>query len=171
MWQAVPVDSAGWHLAQVNVSTLLEPIDSPRLEDFVAELDPVNASADAAPGFVWRLMAADGNATSIRVFDDPMVIVNLTVWESVEALKAFAYGDPGHRAVMRDRSAWFERHREASFALWWIAAGGTPTVADAAARLEHLRLHGPTQTAFTFRERFPAGNTEMSPAVDGAHRS
>jgi Domain of unknown function (DUF3291) len=148
------VSSPGWHLAQVNVSTLLEPIDSPLLDGFVAALDPVNATADLAPGFVWRLMTTDGNATSIRAFEDPMIIVNLTVWESVEALEAFAYGDPGHRAVMRGRRAWFERHEAASFALWWLPAGDLPTVAEAADRLAYLRLHGPSSTAFTFRERF-----------------
>ena len=99
-----------------------------------------------------------------------MVIVNLTVWESIEALESFAYGDPGHRAVMRGRSAWFERHREASFALWWIPAGQLPTVADAAERLAHLRQHGPTPTAFTFRERFPAAGAELLPAVEPTHR-
>ena len=164
------MEPADWQLAQVNVSTLLEPIDSPRLEGFVAELDPVNATADTAPGFVWRLMAADGNATSIRAFDDPMVIVNLSVWESIEALEAFAYGDPGHRAVMRGRSGWFERHREASFALWWIRAGELPTVADAAERLAHLREHGPSLVAFTFRERFPAAGAELPPTVEPARR-
>jgi Domain of unknown function (DUF3291) len=158
------VDSPGWHLAQVNVSTLLGPIDSPLLEGFVAALDPVNTTADLAPGFVWRLMTTEGNATSIRAFADPMIIVNLTVWESIEALEAFAYGDPGHRAVMRGRREWFERHEAASFALWWLPEGKVPTVAEAADRLAHLRLHGPTPTAFTFRERFapqretPAGN-------------
>ncbi len=156
------MDPANWHLAQVNVSTLLEAIDSPRLEGFVAALDPVNATADTAPGFVWRLMTTEGNATAIRAFDDPMIIVNLTVWESVEALEAFAYGDPGHRAVMRGRREWFEPHEEASFALWWIPAGEVPTVAEAADRLEHLRRSGPTPTAFTFRERFPAPSASVA---------
>ncbi len=149
------MDTTRWHLAQVNVSRLLEPIDSPRLKGFVSELDPVNAIAEAAPGFVWRLMTTEGNATSIKAFDDPLIIVNLTVWTSVEALEAFAYGDPRHRAVMRGRREWFERHQEASVALWWLPAGETPTVAEATDRLGHLREHGPTQTAFTFREGFP----------------
>jgi heme-degrading monooxygenase HmoA len=156
------MEPANWQLAQVNVSTLREAIDSPRLEGFVAALDPVNATADNAPGFVWRLMTTEGNATAIRAFDDPMIIVNLSVWESVEALEAFAYGDPGHRAVMRGRREWFERHEAASFALWWIPAGVVPTVAEAADRLEHLRRFGPTPTAFTFRDRFPAASAPVA---------
>jgi hypothetical protein len=144
------------HLAQVNVARLLAPIDAPEIADFVAALDPVNARADCATGFVWRLQTEEGNATSIRAFDDPLVIVNLSVWESLGALEAFVYGDPSHRAVLRRRREWFERQVESQAALWWIPAGTTPTVTEAAARLAHLRAHGPTRRAFTFRDRFSA---------------
>jgi hypothetical protein len=142
------------HLAQVNVSRLLAPIDAPEIADFVAALGPVNARADRATGFVWRLQTEEGNATAVRAFDDPLVIVNLSVWESLEALEAFAYGDQGHRAVLRRRREWFARHVESHTALWWIRAGTTPTVSEASARLAHLRTHGPTRRAFTFRDRF-----------------
>jgi heme-degrading monooxygenase HmoA len=145
------------HLAQINVARLVAPIDAPEITEFVAALDPVNARADQAPGFVWRLQTEEGNATAIHAFDDPLVIVNLSVWESLEALEAFVYGDEGHRAVLRRRREWFERPAEAPTALWWIPAGTIPTVAEAATRLEHLRAHGPTAEAFTFRDRFSAG--------------
>jgi hypothetical protein len=144
------------HLAQVNVARLRAPIDSPETRAFVAALDPVNARADASPGFVWRLQTEDGNATAIQPFDDPHVIVNLSVWTSIEALEAFAYHDEGHRAVLKRRGEWFERHREAHTALWWIPQGTIPTIADAVDRLAYLRENGPTQRAFTFRERFRA---------------
>ena len=144
------------HLAQVNVARLLAPIESPEIAGFVAALDPVNARADRAAGFVWRLQTEAGNATAVHAFDDPLVIVNLSVWESLEALEAFAYGDQGHRAVLRRRREWFERHLESHTALWWIPAGTTPTVTEAVDRLEHLRAHGPTRRAFTFRDRFSA---------------
>ncbi len=147
---------SGHHLAQVNLARLLAPVDAPETAEFVAALDPVNARADRAAGFVWRLETEEGNATSIRPFADPLVIVNLSVWESVEALEAFAYRDEGHRAVLRRRREWFERHVESDTALWWIRAGTTPTVDEAVARLAHLREHGPTPWAFTFRERFAA---------------
>jgi hypothetical protein len=144
------------HLAQVNVSRLIAPIDAPEVADFVAALPPVNARADRAAGFVWRLQTDDGDATAVRAFDDPLVIVNLSVWESIEALEAFAYRDEGHRVVLRRRREWFERHVESHTALWWIPVGTTPTVDEAVARLTHLRVHGPTERAFTFRDRFSA---------------
>ena len=153
---------SGHRLAQVNVSRLLAPLDDPRLAPFVEALEPVNARADAAPGFVWRLQAEGGDATSIRAFPDPNVIVNLSVWESVEALEAFTFGDPAHRAVLRGRRAWFERHAEADTALWWIADDTLPSVEDAAERLAHLRRHGPTAFAFTFRQRFAPGAATAS---------
>jgi hypothetical protein len=145
------------HLAQVNVSRLIAPIDAPETAAFVAALAPVNARADRAAGFVWRFQTDEGNATAVRAFDDPLVIVNLSVWESIGALEAFAYRDEGHRAVLRRRREWFERHLESHTALWWIPAGTTPTVDEAVARLAHLRAHGPSERAFTFRDRFGAG--------------
>jgi Domain of unknown function (DUF3291) len=144
----------GHHLAQLNVARAKAPIDSELLSGFVAELEPVNALADAAPGFVWRLQTADGDATSIRAFDDELMIVNMSVWESVEALWEFVYaGD--HLAVMRRRREWFERI-ESHMVLWWVPAGHIPDVAEAIDRLEHLRAHGPGERAFTFKQRFPA---------------
>ena len=147
------------HVAQVNVGRLLAPIDDPVTAEFVAALDPVNAAADNAPGFVWRLQTEEGNATSIQAFPDPLVIVNLSVWETIEALETFVYRDAGHLEVLRARRSWFERAAEAHTALWWLSAGQLPTTEGAIERLDHLRRHGPTPHAFTFRERF------ASPAV------
>ena len=141
------------HLANVNVATLRAPIDDPLVADFVAGLPVVNALADSAPGFVWRLQTEEGDATSIRAFPDPAVIVNLTVWESIEALKEFTYKG-GHLDVFRRRREWF--HAEGrGLALWWIEAGTVPTVEDARRRLDHLAAHGPTPHAFTFASTFP----------------
>jgi Domain of unknown function (DUF3291) len=150
----------GYHLAQVNVGRLRAPIDSPQLASFVAGLEPVNAVADAAPGFVWRLQTEDGNATSVRAFEwdqagSAGVIVNMSVWESVEALAAFVYCGP-HVAVLRQRRGWFEQMREAYSALWWVPAGTRPSTADAEDRIRRLRAHGPTPDAFTLREHYPA---------------
>lgn len=145
---------AGHHIAQVNVARLLAPLESDQLAGFVAALDPVNARADSAAGFVWRLQTESGNATSVQAFDDPAVIVNLSVWETIAALRGFVYGHEAHRAVLRGRGGWFERPAEAHTALWWIPAGTIPTVAEAVERLSHLREHGATPTAFTFREQF-----------------
>lgn len=144
-----------FHVAQINVSRPAEPLDSPRLADFVAALAPINALADAAAGFVWRLQTEDGNATAIRVLDDDTLIVNMSVWESIDALGAFVYRSP-HTGVMRRRREWFVPMRESITALWWVPAGTVPTVADGERRLRHLRAHGPTPTAFTLRMPFPS---------------
>ncbi len=144
----------GYHIAHVNIAHLKAPIDSPLLAGFVAELDPVNALADKAAGFVWRLQSDSGDATAIPVFGDPELIINLSVWESIEALKAFAYGGQ-HLAVMRQRGQWFHRMVEASQTLWWVPIGHQPTVGEAEERLLMLRKHGPTLSAFSFQQPFP----------------
>ena len=144
----------GFHLVQLNIALPKEPLEAPLLTDFVAALDPVNAQADASPGFVWRLQTEDGDATAIRAFGDDRLVVNMSVWESLDALRAFAYGNRAHLAVLRRRREWFER-MAVSQCLWWIEAGDLPTIPDAEHRLDHLRAHGPTPEAFTFQHHFP----------------
>ncbi|MEU5634752.1 DUF3291 domain-containing protein [Streptomyces rishiriensis] len=143
------------HLAQLNVATLRHPLDDPRTASFVEMLDPVNAVADSAPGFVWRLVeegAAD--ATGLRPAGEG-VIVNLTVWQTREALWDFTYRS-GHLEAMRRRREWFERHTEAHLVLWWVPAGHLPTVDEALERLADLRAHGPSPRAFTFASSYTA---------------
>ena len=150
------------HLAQLNVGRLLAPMDDPRIDDFRTNLDPVNTLAEASPGYVWRLQDDSGNATSIKAFDDDLMILNLTVWASVEVLADFVYRT-GHVEFLRRRREWFEVATEPITCLWWIPEGTLPTVDDALARLEHLRTHGPTPTAFTFRTRFdPEGDATQA---------
>ena len=146
---------AAHHLAQVNLATLRAPLDAPELAGFVAQLEPINALADASPGFVWRLQTEDGDATAIRPFEDERILVNLSVWASLEALREFVYASR-HLAVMRHRRQWFARMADPYLALWWVPAGTIPTVAEARDRLELLRRHGPTADAFSFRAPFPA---------------
>jgi hypothetical protein len=143
------------HLAQVNIATLRFPLDGPELAGFVVGLEPINALADAQPGFVWRLQTEDGDATSIRPFDDERIMVNLSVWASLEALRAFVYASR-HLDVMRRRREWFHRMADPYLALWWLPAGTIPTVAEARRRLDLLARLGPGPDAFTFREPFPA---------------
>ena len=139
------------HVAQVNIARPKAPVDSPLLADFKALLDPVNAIADATPGFVWRLQDDSGNATGLRIFDDELM-VNMSVWESIDALWDFVYSSD-HLAVMRRRREWFRR-MELFMCLWWVPAGHIPDVPEAEERLTHLREHGPTEHAFTFKQRF-----------------
>jgi heme-degrading monooxygenase HmoA len=147
------------HIAQVNIALPREPLDAPLLRDFVSALDPVNANADTAPGFVWRLQTENGDATGVNGFGDDRLIINMSVWESLEALRAFVYRDPAHLAVMRRRREWFHKHAEAFQVLWWIPEGHIPTVEEAEERLELLRRLGPTPDAFTF-----ADSGELCPA-------
>ena len=148
------MSASEWHLAQVNIALPVEPLDSPALADFVALLEPVNALADAAPGFVWRLQTEEGDATAIRAFGDERLIVNMSVWESADSLWDFVYGGR-HLEVMRRRREWFTRMAESHLALWWVRAGIIPTVADAEKRVARIRAEGPTPFAFTFKQRFP----------------
>jgi hypothetical protein len=143
----------GFELAQVNVARLRAPLDAPEIADFVALLRPINELAERSPGYVWRLTGDGADATDIRAFDDDLIIMNLSVWESLEALRAFTY-DTRHVAVLRRRLEWFERAVEAYVAMWWIEAGTHPTVAEAIDRLERLRALGPTPEAFSFRQPF-----------------
>lgn len=138
------------HLAQVNVGRLRHPIDHPATADFVAGLAAVNALADASPGFVWRLQTEEGDATALRVFPDPEMIVNLSVWTSVEALHDFVYRS-AHTPFLRRRAEWFDRMETPSVALWWVPVGHQPDVTDARLRLEFLEAHGASPYAFGLR--------------------
>jgi hypothetical protein len=143
------------HVAQINIARVLAPTDSPQLAEFMAGLEPINALADGTPGFVWRLQTDDGDATAIRPYDDERIMVNMSVWESVEALSDFAYRTE-HRDYLRRRREWFDRVDGAFLALWWVPAGHIPTVDEAKERLGILERKGPTPDAFTFHTRFPA---------------
>jgi hypothetical protein len=150
------------HVAQLNIGLPVAPLTGPEPAGFMANLEPVNALADAAPGFVWRLQTEDGDATAIRPYDDDRLIVNMSVRTSVEALAAYVYSGE-HREIMRRRREFFVPMREAFHVLWWVEEGTLPTVAEAQERLTHLRDRGPTPSAFTFRTPFPA--PEGSPVV------
>jgi hypothetical protein len=154
-------------LAQVNVARLLAPLDSPQIAEFVALLEPINRLGDGSPGFIWRLATSEGDATAIRPFDDDMILVNLTVWDSLESLRAFAYTS-NHVSVLRRRREWFERLATAHLALWWVAAGHRPSVQEAHDRLERLRRDGPTPAAFTFRTPFEPDAADPGAPLAGA---
>jgi Domain of unknown function (DUF3291) len=142
-------------IAQLNVGVLQAPLDSPQLADFVANLGRVNAIADAAPGFVWRLRDADGSdATSLRP-RGPDLLVNMSVWQTLEALRAFAYRNGPHLEMLRRRREFFRTLDEAHQVLWWIPQGHIPGLDEAFSRLDMLRRDGSGPGAFTFREPYP----------------
>ena len=151
-----------WQIAQLNVGRVLAPPDSPVLAEFMAALDGVNALADAAPGFVWRLKSDSGNATDILISDDPLFLINMSVWESTDSLFEFVYRSL-HTKFMVRRREWFEKPVEQYLVLWWVPAGHIPTPQEALVRLDHLRAHGPSPHAFTFREKYPPPDAAGAP--------
>jgi Domain of unknown function (DUF3291) len=155
----------GYHVAQLNIARFKAPMDDPSMAGFVRELDPLNALADGTPGFVWRLQTEEGNATSIHAFEDDLMLVNMSVWESVEALAGFVYRSD-HVRVMRRRREWAERMVQPYTVLWWVPAGVIPTLDEAKQRLDHLRAHGPTPQAFTFKKRFTPGEAAVASPED-----
>jgi hypothetical protein len=145
----------GYHLAELNIGTARATTDSPVMAGFMAGIIPVNALADAAPGFVWRLQDGDGpGATSLRPCG-PGVMVNMSVWESLESLRDFVYRSGPHLDFMRRRREWFHPMAVPYLVLWWIPAGHIPSLDEALSRLDLLHREGPGPRAFTFRDPYP----------------
>lgn len=143
---------AQYHLAQLNIGTMVAPQDSPEMAEFMNALDAINLLAETTPGFVWRLKDDSGNATSISAFDDD-TLVNMSVWEDRDSLFGYVYRS-GHTHYIGRRKEWFKMPTEPHMVLWWVPAGHAPTLEEAKARLMHLRTHGPTPHAFTFKQFF-----------------
>jgi uncharacterized protein DUF3291 len=135
------------HIAQLNVGRPLHALDDPRMAGFMDNLDRVNAIAERSPGFVWRLKDESNNATALRPFDDPNMLVNMSVWESVEALERFVWATV-HKQFYNRRGGWFEKLATPHFVMWLIPPGHIPDLAEAKARLEHLTQHGDSEFAF-----------------------
>jgi heme-degrading monooxygenase HmoA len=143
-----------YHIAQVNIGRVRAPLEDPVMAGFVNRLDEINALADNCPGFVWRLQTPAGNATYLRPYEeDDRILVNMSVWESIEALKNFVYRT-AHKELLRQRQEWFEKFTGAYVALWWVPAGHIPCVDEAKTRIAYLDQHGPTEFAFSFQTIF-----------------
>ncbi len=155
-----------YNIAQVNIGRILAELDDPVMAGFVNRLDEINALADASPGFVWRLIVEDGNATYLRPFGDPRMLLNMSVWETAEQLRHFVYKTV-HIELLRERHAWFEKLTNVYTALWWLPVGHIPSVDEAKRRLEHLEAHGPTEFAFTFQAIVPPSE-EFQRGIDWA---
>ena len=140
-----------WQLAQLNIARRLYDLDDPKMKKFVDGLDPVNALAEKSDGFVWRLQTEEGDATGIVIYDDPTIIVNMSVWESLEALMNFVRSE-GHLAIMKQRRDWFERPDQPYLVLWWIPENHLPSTDEAEERLDYMRQHGSSARAFSPRD-------------------
>lgn len=142
-----------YHLAQMNIAKSRAPLDSDLMRDFVELLPAINALADVSPGFVWRLQTEDGDATAVRLYDDPLILVNMSVWTGLAELRDYVFRS-SHAYALRRRRDWFER-LEPSVVLWWVPAGVLPTPPEGKAKLELLAAGGESAQAFTFRRPFP----------------
>ncbi len=138
-----------FHLAEINIARAVDDLESDTMAGFVARLDEINALADRSPGFVWRLQTEEGDATALRVFDDPRLIINMSVWADLESLKRYVYQSV-HVELLKNKAEWFGRMAESHLAMWWVPAGHLPTVEEGKERLEMIRRHGPGAGAFTF---------------------
>src|SRR5258706_6676653 len=153
---------SAYELAQLNIALMKEPLESPRMTDFVANLDGINALAESSPGFVWRLQTEEGDATALRPLGEN-TLVNVSVWKDVASLNHYVY-KTAHVEVMRRRKEWFQRMSQAYVVLWWVAKGHRPAAEEPIERLELLRKHGPTPAAFTYPQAFLAPDAAQPPA-------
>lgn len=142
------------HIAQLNIAHSRDSMESETMQGFVERLDEINSLADNAQGFVWRLQTEEGNATALQVFDDPLMIVNLSVWQDVDSLKNYVYKSL-HLELIQNKEAWFHKSKKAHLVLWWIPAGHIPSVEEAKQKLSVLQVAGPSEDAFTFARPYP----------------
>jgi hypothetical protein len=155
-----------YHIAEINISRVKAPLDDPLMAGFVGRLAEINTLADGSPGFVWRLEAGEQSSAYLRPYEDEKIIVNLSVWETIDALKHYVYRT-AHTAVMRQRQEWFEKLSGAHIALWWVPVGHTPSIDEAKKRLAYLDAHGPTQFAFDLKTVFQP-DEQFQRAIDWA---
>lgn len=154
-----------YHLAEINVAKAKAEMDDPIMHGFVSRLDEINALAESSPGFVWRLKDESGDATELRYFDDPLIIVNMSVWEDVASLKHYTYNTV-HVEVFKQRKQWFELFGKPHFVMWWVPAGHMPTPQEAQAKLESIHTNGPSAAAFNFSKIFDPPQTVETEAAD-----
>ena len=156
-----------YHIAQVNIGRVKAPVEDPIMHGFMSRLDDLNALADSSPGFVWRLQTSAGNATYFRPYpEDDRVLLNMSVWESVEALQQYVYRT-AHAELLKHRHEWFEKFSGVYMALWWVPAGHLPGIDEAKKRIAYLEEHGPTEFAFTFKQIFRPSD-EFQRSIDWA---
>jgi hypothetical protein len=155
-----PTHREDYYLAQINIALMKAPLEAPVMAEFAAGLAEVNAIAERSPGFIWRLQTSSGNATDIRAYPDPRMLVNLSVWQSVEQLKAYVYRSLHGEFFVRRRK-WFEKYQGEHFTMWWIPIGYLPTVEEGKVKLEYLALHGDSPESFTFAKPYPPPTTSQ----------
>ena len=154
-----------FQLAQANIARTRGSFDSPTMAGLVARIDEMNTLAESCDGFVWRQPGAEVTAEALFAFEQhhspfetDRVFYNMSVWESVEALRNYVY-KTSHAEMLRAKDDWIDDSDEPALVLWWIPAGTIPTIAESAKRWQMLRAEGPTEAAFTMSRLFPAPTT------------
>jgi hypothetical protein len=160
------MEASRFQLAEFNISRLKAPLDSPVMKEFVDFLEPVNRFAEESPGYVWRLAAPDGKASSYLppAYEDERIVTNLTVWEDIESLKNFVY-QTVHTYFLRSRKKWFDQVSDRQVVLWWIPRGHIPTLEEAKEKLRCLQETGACPDAFTFQELFDSEGNPIEPGL------
>ncbi|MDB5013167.1 MAG: hypothetical protein JWQ25_1369 [Daejeonella sp.] len=144
-----------FHIAEINIAKMKGlDINDPIMKEFVDNLGKVNDIAEASEGFVWRLKDDSYNATSFNPYNDEQIIINISVWETIETLEHYMY-KTFHSDFLRRRKEWFQAHGKASTAMWWIPAGQIPTLEEAIEKLDYLQIHGVSEKVFDLRNKFP----------------
>lgn len=151
-----------WHLAQINIGRLAAPQDDPRIRPFMEALDAINGAAEESPGFVWRMTGEGNDAMDVRYAPDPLLAINMSVWEDAESLFDYVYKSV-HTPFMARRKEFFERFEGVYQALWWVEAGHRPTVEEGLSKLWLIERFGPSSQAFTFKKRFPEPGVKAAP--------
>ena len=145
--------SASEHGTARNIATAKFDDDDPRLAEFIDNLDRLNTLGDESPGSVWRFQSESGTSVDVKAYDNPRILLNLTVWDDVESLWNYVY-KTDHVEFLRRRTEWFEVESQPFTVMWWVPEGHQPTPAEGMERLEHLRANGPSPYAFSFRANY-----------------
>jgi hypothetical protein len=155
-------------LAQLNIARIAHPLESKEMQDFTLALSAINLLAEHSPGFVWLLKDENNTATSFRIYDDPSIIVNMSVWESLDSLKHYVFNS-GHHHYLKRRKEWFIPLEQTGTVLWWIPDNHTPSLEEARNKLDYLRKNGSTQEAFGFAQAFAAPATIKALSRSATH--
>lgn len=159
-----------YHLAQVNVGRLRAPLDDPLMAGYMALRPVIDALARQSPGFIWRRGGPGSTARETDLYEDQMIIANVSVWVGLDDYLNFVYRGE-HLEVLKHRYEWFERFGGPRHALWWIPQGHLPSAEEARERFEYLRGHGETPYAFSSRKAFlaPDEDTPIFPLKGKEH--
>lgn len=143
-----------YYLAQINVGRLRAPLDDPCMAEYVALRPVIDALARTSPGFIWRRTGPGSTAKETDLYDDPLIIANVSVWAGLQEYAQFVYRSE-HLEVLKRRAEWFQPIDGPHAALWWVPQGYFPSAEEARARFESLRSYGETPYAFSFKKAFP----------------